>query len=52
VAGGEQHGGHRQHMLDTALPQGVEALPQDWPGKFQIAILHGHRIQPLPQLIG
>ena len=52
VAGGEQHGGYRQHMLDTTLPQGVEALPQDRPRKFQIAILQGHRIQPLPQLIG
>jgi hypothetical protein len=39
-------------MLDTTLPQGIEALPQDWPGEFQIAIFQGHRIQPLPQLIG
>jgi hypothetical protein len=39
-------------MLDTTLSQGIEALPQDRSGEFQIAILQGHRIQPLPQLIG
>ena len=52
VASGEQHRRHRQHMLHSACPQGVEAVAQDRPCKFQVAVLHRDLRQALPQGLG
>ena len=49
VAGGKQHGGHGQHPLHALGPQAVEPLAQDRPGKFQVAVGHGHLWHQLAQ---
>ena len=52
VASGKQHRRHRQHMADTPLPQGLEPIAQDRPGKFQIAVFHGHLRHQGLELLG
>ena len=39
VAGGEQHARDRQHVVDAARPQTVEAVAQDRPGELEKAAL-------------
>ena len=49
VASGKQHGRHGQHPLHPLGPQAVEPLAQDRPGKFQVAVGHGHLGHQLAQ---
>ena len=42
MASGEQHRRHGEHMAHAPLPQGFETIAQDRPGKFQVAVFHGH----------
>ena len=39
VAGGEQHPRHRQDMSDTLALQRIEAVADDRPGEFEVAVL-------------
>ena len=41
----EQHRWNGQHLRDSAFAQGIEAIAQDRPGEFQIAVLNRHRPQ-------
>ena len=45
VPGREQHRWNGQNPGHTLLTQGLEPIPQDRPGKFQIAMLNRHRGQ-------
>ena len=51
MAGGEEHGRHRQHMTDPPGPQFLQAIAQDRPRELQIAIGHRHRRQGAAQLL-
>ena len=54
VARCKQHGRHGQHVAYPPGPQRLQAIAQDRPGKFQVAVFHRHlgqqRLEPLGQL--
>ncbi len=52
MPGGKQHRRHRQDVTDPPLPQRLQAITQDRPGEFQIAVLHRQGIEAAPQRLG
>ena len=51
MAGGKQHRRNGQNMVHTLGTEGVERIPENRPGEFEIAMGHGHRSQALPELL-
>ena len=54
VARGKQHRRHGQHMAHAPAAEGLQAIPQDRFGEFEVAVFHRHLgnqgLQPLRQL--
>ena len=50
----KQHGRHSQHVAYAPSSQRLQAIAQDRPGKFQVAVFHRHlgqeRLEALSQL--
>ena len=52
VARCKQHGRHGQHVTYPPGPQRLQAIAQDRPGKFQVAVFHWHLGQQLLEPLG